>query len=246
MPSRCRMISASGFSHPLLSFPTDLMLQLSNLTKNYGSKAVVSDLSLTLEKGEIVGLLGPNGAGKSTTMKMITGYLPATTGTITLAGIDVLASPTAAQEKIGYLPETNPLYSEWTVREFLTFAARSRRLREPVEAVGKALDACGLTEVHHQRIETLSKGYRQRTGFAQAILHDPPVLVLDEPTDGLDPTQKNLLQDFIRSISPEKAILISTHILPEAEALCHRVAVIKKGRLTHEGPAENLVNHFEA
>jgi len=217
------------------------MLTVSNLKKNFGSIQAVKDVSFTVEKGEVLGFLGPNGAGKSTTMRMITGFIPPTAGTATICGHDIINDPVAAKRCIGYLPENAPSYHTMTVTDFLTFIGKVRgfegtALKEKVET---AILKSRLETVRGQTIETLSKGYRQRTCFAQAILHDPQVLIMDEPTDGLDPNQKFVVREMIKEMSADKAIIVSTHILEEVDAVCSRVLVIAGGQVVANGtPAE--------
>lgn len=217
------------------------MIDVKGLVKTYGKKHAVNGVSFTVRKGDILGFLGPNGAGKSTTMKMITGFLRPTAGTAVVNGYDVSVDPVAVKRAIGYLPESAPAYGEMTVAEFLTFIAEARGYRTAVakaERLERAIHLTHLDPVRHQTIETLSKGYKQRVGFAQALLHDPPVLVLDEPTDGLDPNQKNEVRALIKSMATEKAIVLSTHILEEVEAICTRVIVISQGKVVaDETPA---------
>ncbi|HOE61121.1 MAG TPA: ABC transporter ATP-binding protein [Kiritimatiellia bacterium] len=217
------------------------MLTVSNLKKNFGPIQAVKDVSFTVEKGEVLGFLGPNGAGKSTTMRMITGFIPPTAGTATICGHDILTEPVAAKACIGYLPENAPSYHTMTVTDFLTFIGKVRgytgqELKDQVESVIKK---SRLETVRNQTIETLSKGYRQRTCFAQAILHDPPVLIMDEPTDGLDPNQKFVVREMIKEMAADKAIIVSTHILEEVDAVCTRVIVIADGEVVANAtPAE--------
>lgn len=217
------------------------MLTVNNLTKNFGVIQAVKGVSFTVEKGEVLGFLGPNGAGKSTTMRMITGFLPPTAGTAVICGHDIQTSPVAAKRCIGYLPENAPSYHTMTVTDFLTFIGRIRGfegvdLSKKVEA---AIEKSRLESVRKQTIETLSKGYRQRTCFAQAILHDPQVLVMDEPTDGLDPNQKFVVRQMIKEMAEDKAIIVSTHILEEVDAVCTRAIVIANGIVVANGtPAE--------
>jgi ABC-2 type transport system ATP-binding protein len=221
------------------------LVEVGNLGKDYGSLRAVSDVSFTVRKGEILGFLGPNGAGKSTTMKMLTGFLTPSRGTARVCGFDVRESPRQVKERIGYLPESSPSYGEMTVLEFLEFIAAVRGLPDGGrERIAKVTELCQLGRVLNQTIETLSKGFRQRVGFAQAILHDPPVLVLDEPTDGLDPNQKYEVRRIISGMASEKAIILSTHILEEVEALCTRIIIIAGGRLlVDETPASLLARH---
>jgi ABC-2 type transport system ATP-binding protein len=220
------------------------MIDVNGLVKTYGSKRAVDGVSFSVKRGEILGFLGPNGAGKSTTMKMITGFVRPDSGTASIDGIDVMKDPVAVKRKIGYLPENAPAYPEMTVSEFLGFIAEVRGFGEPAARkahVDRAVTLTHLVSVRNQTIETLSKGYKQRVGFAQALLHDPPVLILDEPTDGLDPNQKNEVRLLIKSMAVEKAVILSTHILEEVEAICNRVIVISRGRIVaDESPARFL------
>ncbi|MEM7148091.1 MAG: ATP-binding cassette domain-containing protein [Verrucomicrobiota bacterium] len=217
------------------------MIEVKNLTKIFGSKVAVDDISFRVEKGEVLGFLGPNGAGKSTTMRMVTGYLPPTEGTVTIEGNDIVDAELAAKRKIGYLPENAPLYNDMSVEDFLGFCAEVRGMAgaEKSKAVDGALDTCFLQPVRQQSIDTLSKGYRHRTCFAQSIIHDPDVLILDEPTDGLDPNQKHEVRSLIRRMGEKKVIVFSTHILEEVEAACTRAIVIDRGKVVADGtPAE--------
>ncbi|MDR2673555.1 MAG: ATP-binding cassette domain-containing protein [Opitutaceae bacterium] len=217
------------------------MIEVKGLVKDYGAKRAVDNISFSVRRGDILGFLGPNGAGKSTTMKMITGFITPTGGTAIVGGHDVRTAPVAVKRVIGYLPESAPAYGEMTVEEFLHFIAEVRGFRTAAERAARVGRAVGLTHlagVRHQTIETLSKGYRQRVGFAQALLHDPAALILDEPTDGLDPNQKNEVRSLIKSMSAEKAVVLSTHILEEVEAICTRIIIISQGRLVvDETPA---------
>jgi len=217
------------------------MLELHNLSKKFGSLVAVDDVSFTVAKGEVLGFLGPNGAGKSTTMKMATGFLAPTTGTAVVCGHDILRQPLAAKRQFGYLPEGAPAYPDMIVAAFLRFVAHIRGFRgdEAAARVDHIVELVHLGEVCDQRIDTLSKGFRRRVGVAQALIHDPPVVILDEPTDGLDPNQKHEMRRIISAMRPEKAIIISTHLLEEVEAVCSRAIVIAHGRILADGtPAE--------
>ena len=218
------------------------MLKVDNLKKSFGSFEAVKGISFTVKKGEVLGFLGPNGAGKSTTMRMITGFIPPTAGTAEICGHDIIKDPVGAKSCLGYLPENAPSYRSMTVTDFLAFIAKIRGFcgaaaKEKVEA---AIEKAKLTTVAKQTIDTLSKGYRQRTCFAQAILHDPQVLIMDEPTDGLDPNQKFVVREMIKEMAAEKAIIISTHILEEVDAVCTRAIVIAHGEIKADGTPDEL------
>ncbi|HSC95794.1 MAG TPA: ATP-binding cassette domain-containing protein [Burkholderiales bacterium] len=217
------------------------MIKVENLVKAFGAKLAVNDVSFTVERGEVLGFLGPNGAGKSTTMRMITGFIPPSSGRITIGGHDMLEDPLPAKRLIGYLPENAPGYADMTVLGFLNFVAELRGLHGDARkrAVGRAIELCFLQNVAHQTIDTLSKGYKHRTGLAQSLVHDPDVLIMDEPTDGLDPNQKHEVRGLIKHMGENKAIIFSTHILEEVEAACSRVIIIDRGRIVANGtPAE--------
>ncbi len=218
------------------------MIDVQELTKDFGEIRAVDNVSFKLEKGEILGFLGPNGAGKSTTMKMLTGFLAPTKGTATVGGYSVIENPERVKDQIGYLPETSASYPEMNVTEFLSFIAEVRGFRGVglVTRVEETISRCFLDTVRYQTIETLSKGYRQRVGFAQAILHDPPILVLDEPTDGLDPNQKFEVRNLIKNMGQDKCIILSTHILEEVEAVCSRVIIISEGHVVADGTPEEI------
>ena len=218
------------------------MIEVSNLTKQFGSKTAVDNLSFSVGKGEVLGFLGPNGAGKSTTMRMVTGYLPPTKGSVTVGGTDMVANPVEAKRKIGYLPENAPLYPDMSVQAFLGFIAELRGLggAEKKAAVERALELCFLEPVRTQLIDTLSKGYRHRTCLAQSVLHDPEILILDEPTDGLDPNQKHEVRALIKRMGENKVIIFSTHILEEVDAVCSRAVIIDRGRVIADGKPEDL------
>jgi ABC-2 type transport system ATP-binding protein len=217
------------------------MIKVQNLVKVFGTKRAVDGVSFSVERGEVLGFLGPNGAGKSTTMRMITGFIPPNEGTVTVGGFNMVENPIPAKRLIGYLPENAPAYTDMTVGGFLNFAAEIRGLRGDAKkkAVSRAVEMCFLESVLHQSVETLSKGFRHRTCFAQSIIHDPDVLVLDEPTDGLDPNQKHEVRGLIRRMGATKAIIFSTHILEEVDAVCSRAIIIDRGRIVANGtPAE--------
>jgi len=219
------------------------MIEIENLTKQFGHKLAVDHLTFSVQKGEVLGFLGPNGAGKSTTMRMITGYFPPTRGDAKICGISIIGNPAEAKKKIGYLPESAPLYDDMTVTGFLKFCAEVRGLSGSSrnDAVDRAIETCFLQRVAKQSIETLSKGYRHRTCLAQALLHDPEVLILDEPTDGLDPNQKHEVRQLIKRLGETKAILFSTHILEEVEAACTRAVIVDRGRIVEDGTPAELV-----
>jgi ABC-2 type transport system ATP-binding protein len=217
------------------------MIKVENLVKTFGTKRAVNGVSFTVERGEVLGFLGPNGAGKSTSMRMITGFIPPTEGKITVGGHDMLENPIPAKRLIGYLPENAPAYTDMTVQGFLSFSAELRGLRGNARkrAIDRAIEMCFLENVRHQSVDTLSKGYRHRTCFAQSIIHDPQILILDEPTDGLDPNQKHEVRQLIRRMGEKKAIIFSTHILEEVEAVCSRAIIIDRGQIVANGtPAE--------
>ena len=218
------------------------MLKVDNLKKSFGSFQAVKGISFTVKKGEVLGFLGPNGAGKSTTMRMITGFIPPTAGTAEICGHDIIKDPVGAKSCLGYLPENAPSYRSMTVTDFLAFIAKIRGFSGAVAKakVEAAIEKAKLTTVAKQTIETLSKGYRQRTCFAQAILHDPQVLIMDEPTDGLDPNQKFVVRQMIKEMSADKAIIISTHILEEVDAVCTRAIVIAHGEIKADGTPDKL------
>jgi ABC-2 type transport system ATP-binding protein len=213
------------------------MIVVKDLVKSFGDKQAVKGISFSVEKGEILGFLGPNGAGKSTTMKILTGFLGPTSGEVYINGVSVFSEPITTKKLIGYLPETSASYQEMNVVDFLEFIAEVRGFRGSVlkARVQAVIEKCFLETVKYQVIETLSKGFRQRVGFAQAILHDPPILVLDEPTDGLDPNQKHEIRRLIKEMGRDKCIILSTHILEEADAVCDRMIIISEGRVVADG-----------
>jgi len=224
------------------------MIKVENLTKRYGGFAAINQLNFEVEKGEIVGFLGPNGAGKSTTMKILTSFLPATSGRASIGGFDVFEQSIQARQRLGYLPENTPLYTDMRVGEYLRYRASlkgvpGRKLRQ---AVGDALELCSLRDVERKIIGALSKGYRQRVGLADALVHDPELLILDEPTIGLDPNQIRQVRELIKNLGGKRTVLISTHILPEVEIMCSRVIVIHKGTIRASDTAENLLKNHRA
>src|SRR5580658_9111802 len=223
------------------------MIKVENLSKLFGPKKAVDHISFTVERGEVLGFLGPNGAGKSTTMRMITGFIPPSEGNVFVGGHNMDTDPIAAKRLIGYLPENAPAYADMTVESFLGFVAELRGLRGDAKktAIRRVVEMCFLESVLYQSVDTLSKGYRHRTCFAQSIIHDPDVLVLDEPTDGLDPNQKHEVRGLIRRMGERKAIIFSTHILEEVEAVCSRAIIIDRGRIVANGTPEQLKRKSE-
>ena len=219
------------------------MIEISNITKRFGSLTAVDDVSFDVARGEVLGFLGPNGAGKSTTMKMVTGFLAPDHGTIRIGGVDLAASPVDVKRWIGYLPEGAPLYGEMTTRAFLRFIAEVRGFRgeEVRRRIDSVVEKVSLGSVLEMPIDTLSKGFKRRVGLAQAILHDPLILILDEPTDGLDPNQKHEVRALIRGMSADKVIVLSTHILEEVDAVCTRATIIAGGRIVSDGTPEDLL-----
>jgi ABC-2 type transport system ATP-binding protein len=212
------------------------MIEVRNLTKSYGNFVAVRDVSFTAERGSILGFLGPNGAGKTTTMRIITGFMPATAGTVLVDKLDIFNQSLEARRKIGYLPENPPLYSDMRVDDYLRFVARLRGVTRSQldDALDHVIAGCGLDQVAHRICGQLSKGYRQRVGLAQALIHDPPVLVLDEPTIGLDPRQIHEIRGLIKTLSGERTVVLSTHILPEVSQICDKVVIINEGRVVLE------------
>jgi ABC-2 type transport system ATP-binding protein len=218
------------------------MIEVANLTKRYAGHTAVSDISFTVERGEIVGLLGPNGAGKSTTMRILSAFLPATSGTVRVGGYDVFRESVEVRRRIGFMPENNPLHLDMRVREYLKFRARLKGLgwRRSRERVGIVMEQCGLTDVNRKIIGQLSKGYKQRVGLADALVHEPELIILDEPTIGLDPHQIRSVRQLIKSLANSHTVLISTHILPEAEMTCNRMLIMYQGKVLAADTPENL------
>lgn len=217
-----------------------MSIEVKNLVKYYGNQAAVNDVSFSIKKGEIVGFLGPNGAGKSTTMKIITGFIPSSSGTVKVCDLPVDVDSMDTRQKIGYLPEHNPLYLDMYVREYLEFVGKIYKISNLNERVKNMVKAVGLEIEQNKKIGQLSKGYRQRLGLAAAIIHDPEVLILDEPTSGLDPNQLVGIRDLIKEIGKSKTVLLSTHIMQEVEAICDRVIIINRGQIVADDKAENL------
>lgn len=218
-----------------------MSISVSSLTKIYENQKAVDNISFELKKGEIVGFLGPNGAGKSTTMKMITGYLPPTAGTISVCGFDVIQQPMEIRKRIGYLPESNPLYHDMYVREYLEFTAGIHHLGKDTKTrIEEMISLTGLGKEAHKKIGALSKGYKQRVGLAQAMLHNPEVLILDEPTSGLDPNQLVEIRELIKKMGQQKTVLLSTHIMQEVQAMCSRVIIINNGQIVADDSIEHI------
>jgi ABC-2 type transport system ATP-binding protein len=222
-----------------------MSVQVEQLTKIYGTQRAVDHIAFEAKPGEILGFLGPNGARKTTTMKMITGYLPPSEGKLSVCGIDVVEDTLTAQREIGYLPENNPLYKDMYVREYLTFVARIHKLGKPEKRINELIDMTGLGREQHKPIGALSKGYRQRVGLAQAMIHDPQVLILDEPTSGLDPNQLAEIRSLIKQLGEKKTVIFSTHIMQEVQALCDRVIIINRGKLVANDPIERLQSRLQ-
>ena len=218
------------------------MIKVEGLTKRYGDVTAIEDLSFQVEKGEIVGFLGPNGAGKTTTMRIITGFLPSTEGIVTVSGHDIFEKPMEVKKQIGYLPEHPPLYADMTVAGYLKFVSKIKGLPRSAraDAIDRMLERCGLKDVRKKIIGKLSKGYRQRVGLAQAMIHDPEVLILDEPTIGLDPKQIIEIRELVKSLAGDQTIILSTHILPEVTMICQRCLIINQGRIVADDSLEAL------
>jgi ABC-2 type transport system ATP-binding protein len=227
---------------------TEIMIEVNELTKRYARHEAVRGINFSVARGEIVGFLGPNGAGKTTTLRMLTGYLPPTSGTATIAGFDIFRQSIDARRKIGYMPENVPLYEDMRVKEYLNFRAQLKGLgsSDTRRRVGEVIDICGLESVRRKMIKTLSKGYRQRVGLADALVHDPELLILDEPTNGLDPNQIRQIRELIRHLGQTHTVLISTHILSEVEMICNRVIIIDGGQIKAADTPANLVDQMRA
>ncbi|MDC1352874.1 MAG: gliding motility-associated ABC transporter ATP-binding subunit GldA [Flavobacteriales bacterium] len=219
-----------------------MSIEIKNVTKEYGLQKALNDVSFTVNKGEILGFLGPNGAGKSTLMKIVTCYIPPTSGTVIVDGYDVLEDSLEIRKKVGYLPEHNPLYLDMYVKEYLTFIAGIHKLNKKKEKVSNVVDLVGLGLEQNKKIGQLSKGYKQRVGLAQALIHDPSVLILDEPTSGLDPNQLADIREVIKNIGKEKTVMFSSHIMQEIEAICDRIVIINRGNLLVDKDASQMMN----
>jgi ABC-2 type transport system ATP-binding protein len=224
------------------------MISVKDLRRRFGSIVAVDGISFEVDKGDVLGFLGPNGAGKTTAMRMIACFLPPDAGTATVCGHDILREPIKVQQSLGYLAENAPAYNEMTVGSFLNFVCDARQVfgRPRKEALDRIVVLCAIESVYHQTIETLSKGYRRRVGLAQALIHDPPVLILDEPTDGLDPNQKHEVRQLISKMAKDKCIVVSTHILEEVEAVCNRTIIIQRGRILVDSTPEELKQKYRA
>jgi ABC-2 type transport system ATP-binding protein len=218
-------------------------IEVKNVYKYYGEQAALNNVSFSIKKGEIVGFLGPNGAGKSTMMKIITCYLPKSEGMVKVCGLDVDLDSLEIRKRVGYLPENNPLYLEMYIKEYLTFVANTYQLKNVKQKVEEVIEKVGLQKEQHKKIEALSKGYRQRVGLAQAIIHDPEVLILDEPTTGLDPNQLEEIRQLILDIGKTKTVMLSTHIMQEVEAICDRVIIIKDGKIVADDSTKHMQQH---
>jgi ABC-2 type transport system ATP-binding protein len=219
-----------------------LMIEVTNLTKRYAGHTAISDISFAVRRGEVVGLLGPNGAGKSTTMRILAGYLPGTSGSVRIGGLDVFFQAEEVRRRIGYMPENNPLHQDMRVREYLKFRARLKGLNRSHsrQRIDRVMEQCGLTDVSRRIIGQLSKGYRQRVGLADALVHEPELIILDEPTIGLDPNQIRSVRQLIKGLAESHTVLISTHILPEAEMTCSRMVILYEGRILAADTPDNL------
>lgn len=215
-------------------------VEVRNVVKQYGSQFALNDISFNIENGQVLGFLGPNGAGKTTMMRILTGIIPADSGSVTVNGIDVLEDSLAVRERIGYLPENNPLYTDMYVKEYLRFVAKLYKMDNPPKRVDQLIEMTGLGREQHKKIGSLSKGYRQRVGLAQALVNDPDVLILDEPTGGLDPNQIVEIRNLIASSGREKTVMLSTHIMQEVEAICDRIIIIKQGKIVANDSRENI------
>jgi len=225
----------------------DRMIEVKNLSRRFGSIIAVDGISFEVKKGDVLGFLGPNGAGKTTAMRMLACFLPPDSGTATVCGHDILEEPIEVRRSLGYLAENAPAYGEMTVGSFLNFICDARQIygAKRKEALERIVPLCSIESVYHQTIETLSKGYRRRVGLAQALIHDPPVLILDEPTDGLDPNQKHEVRQLISQMSQDKCIIVSTHILEEVEAVCNRTIIIQAGRILVDSTPQALKQKYQ-
>lgn len=227
-------------------FLKQMSIKIINLSKHYGTQKAVDNISFEAKTGKILGFLGPNGAGKTTTMRMLTGYLMPTTGEIEINAQNIKQNPIAVKKSIGYLPENTPLYTDMYVREFLTFVAETYQLKNIAQRVDDIIKQVGLTPEQHKKIGMLSKGYKQRVGLAQAIIHEPEVLILDEPTSGLDPNQLSDIRTLIKTLGATKTLIISTHIMQEVEALCDEIIIINKGKIVANATLNELKNQYQS
>ena len=244
MESRNRTSQGAVFLCPMdgWKYLCIMSILVQNVDKTFGTQHALKSVNLRLNRGEVVGLLGPNGAGKSTLMRLITGYLPATMGTLEVCGFDVAEAPLEAKRRIGYLPEHNPLHEDMFVREYLRFVAGIHGLKDKNKRVEEVISEVGLLPEVHKRIAELSKGYRQRVGLAQALIHNPEVLILDEPTSGLDPNQLVDIRALIRTLGKDRTVILSTHIMQEVEAMCDRVVLIRRGEIVADAPLSDFVS----
>ena len=217
-----------------------MSLSVKNITKQYKKQKALDDISFELKRGEIVGFLGPNGAGKTTTMKIITCFIPPTKGSVSVCGLDVSKDHLKVKKKVGYLPENNPLYYDMYVKEFLSFIASIHKIKNKKDRIKEMIEMVGLQNEQHKKIGTLSKGYKQRVGLAQAMIHDPEVLILDEPTSGLDPNQIIEIRDLIKNFGKDKTVLLSTHIMQEVESMCDRIIIINEGKIVADDSVESI------
>ncbi|MCX7728938.1 MAG: gliding motility-associated ABC transporter ATP-binding subunit GldA [Bacteroidia bacterium] len=217
-----------------------MSIVVKNITKLYGKQKALDNVSFSIQKGEIAGFLGPNGAGKSTMMKILTGYIPPTSGSAEINGMDIYEKSLEIKKQVGYLPEQNPLYYEMYVKEFLEFIAKLYGIKNPMQRVKEMIDICGLQIEQHKKIGALSKGYKQRVGLAQALIHNPSVLILDEPTSGLDPNQLEEIRSLIKQLGKDKTVMFSTHIMQEVEAICNRVIIIHRGKIVADDHIHNI------
>ncbi|RMH17400.1 MAG: ABC transporter ATP-binding protein [Acidobacteria bacterium] len=234
-------VGAATAESPPASIGGEVLIEVEHLSKHYGPIRAVDDVSFTVRRGDVLGFLGPNGAGKTTAMRLITGFLEPDAGRVRVAGFDLATDSLRARQRIGYLPENAPAYGEMTVSGFLDFIAQARAIEDAPRAIARVIERTGLSRVKHQTIDTLSKGFKRRVGLAQALIHDPEVLILDEPTDGLDPNQKVLVHKLIDELAADRCIVLSTHILDEVERICNRAMIISQGKILVDSTPEALI-----